>query len=141
MAAADTTVENARGPDVLQRACSRQCGQAAPVPAIIRTCAWTRWRSPPARSALASANVRPSAETTEPALSSLRVATSWVVDGAIALVNSITNRHLIALFPGRRHRGKVINPRFWTVSRRPGQVEGIAPRPYGNLAVPWSWSW
>jgi hypothetical protein len=66
----------------------------------------------PARTALASANVRPCGETVEPELSSLPLKTSWQRMVPSPLVNSITTRHLIALFPARVPRDKAINPRF-----------------------------
>ncbi len=63
-----------------------------------------------ARSALASASVRPNGLTTEPALSSLPVATSRAWTAPSPLVNSITTRHRIALSPACLPLAKPYHP-------------------------------
>ncbi len=63
-----------------------------------------------ARSALASASVRPNGLTTEPALSSLPVATSRAWTAPSPLVNSITTRHRIAFSPACLPLAKPYHP-------------------------------
>ncbi len=63
-----------------------------------------------ARSALASASVRPNGLTAEPELSSLLVATSRARTAPSPLVNSITTRHRIALSPDCPPPAKAYHP-------------------------------